>query len=443
MDDSKKYLKTLAKIWPFLDFIYILQLEEYDFVRYLKRLPRFFFRRDLQKRATLKFTKRVKWILVWSIIIYLVVLGLLVYAYSWLKAIVLDEMSVIELVILLALGIVIIPLEVALASIFSAPLFVYYRWRNKGCARELIKNKFPNLKIVGITGSFGKTTTKHYVYDLVKDTFRTQMVPGNINSAIGIADWLNSNLLPTTEVLVVEMGAYKRGDIKNACSIAPPDIAVITAFGDQHMERFGSLANLKRVKLEIFENARSDAELFINSKYYDSILMKGFEVKKVSAQDDENKALAIEVAKALGVPEKIIKYSTKNLTLPERRGNLTEIYGFAVIDNSYNINLYSAKKSIEEARKKAKGMKKKLMIVTAGIPEVGKGEAETNQDYVEFVRANLDEQVFLESVLIKDFLTKDDPKAPDIKAAWQIIQEKFNQKEILILMQPELTDLYY
>ena len=96
--------------------------------------------------------------------------------------------------------------------------------------------------MVAITGSFGKTSTKGYVADLVGDSKTVVASPASFNNRAGLAWAVNEQLADATEVFVAEMGTYGRGEISELCSWIRPDIAVITAVGPVHLERFGSEA---------------------------------------------------------------------------------------------------------------------------------------------------------------------------------------------------------
>ncbi len=101
----------------------------------------------------------------------------------------------------------------------------------------------PQLKIVGITGSYGKTSTKHYLYRILSEHFDTLMTPGSYNTTLGVTRTINEMLKPYNEVFIVEMGAKNVGDIKEICDLVHPQVGVVTAVGPQHLESFGSIEN--------------------------------------------------------------------------------------------------------------------------------------------------------------------------------------------------------
>ncbi|MDE0642758.1 MAG: UDP-N-acetylmuramoyl-tripeptide--D-alanyl-D-alanine ligase [bacterium] len=110
-------------------------------------------------------------------------------------------------------------------------------------------------EVVGITGSYGKTSTKWYVRDLVAGTKRVVASPASFNNRLGLARAINENLTDDTQVFIAEMGAYQPGEIADTCSWLPPQIAVLTAIGPVHLQRFKSEERIVEAKSEIFEKA--------------------------------------------------------------------------------------------------------------------------------------------------------------------------------------------
>lgn len=108
-------------------------------------------------------------------------------------------------------------------------------------------------KVIGVTGSFGKTSVKHMLGHALGLNARTYFAPGSINTPMGIARTIRENLPTDCQFFVVEMGAYGPGSIARLCRLAPPDFGVITAIGEAHYERFKSLDTVARAKFELAE----------------------------------------------------------------------------------------------------------------------------------------------------------------------------------------------
>lgn len=118
-------------------------------------------------------------------------------------------------------------------------------------------DKLERLKpvVVGVTGSFGKTSTKHILGHILETTGSALITPGSVNTPMGIARIVRERLEPFHRHFVVEMGAYGPGSIARLCRLAPPDMAVVTAVGPAHYERFKSLDAVARTKFELPEAA--------------------------------------------------------------------------------------------------------------------------------------------------------------------------------------------
>jgi UDP-N-acetylmuramoyl-tripeptide--D-alanyl-D-alanine ligase len=129
-------------------------------------------------------------------------------------------------------------------------------------ARSIIKSVKP--KIIGITGSYGKTSTKVILADILSTVGATFSTPRSINSYMGMTREIRERMRPGHRFAVVEMGAYYLGSIKRMCTLTPPDAAIITAIGGMHLERFGSHENVFRAKSELAQAVPSDGILVVN-----------------------------------------------------------------------------------------------------------------------------------------------------------------------------------
>ncbi len=109
--------------------------------------------------------------------------------------------------------------------------------------------------IVAITGSYGKTSTKNHVAQVLDGSFAVIASPASFNNLMGLSRAVNERVAPGTEVFVAEMGVYGEGEIRELSRSFPPDIAAITTIGEAHLARMGSRAVILRAKSEIVERA--------------------------------------------------------------------------------------------------------------------------------------------------------------------------------------------
>lgn len=126
------------------------------------------------------------------------------------------------------------------------------------------RKRFKNLKVVGITGSCGKTTSKDIIAGLLKSRFRLLNTPGNLNNEIGVPQTL-LKLTPEHEILILEMGMRGLGEIKQLAQMALPDVGVITNIGESHLELLGSVENIVKAKCELLDHLAPQGLAVLNA----------------------------------------------------------------------------------------------------------------------------------------------------------------------------------
>jgi len=146
--------------------------------------------------------------------------------------------------------------------LIKPPEFIGTKWIGMRARRHIRKHR-PKL-VIGITGSYGKTTTKEMVAHLLSSKYRVHKTPENINTLLGIARWILKNHFTKHDIIVIEMGAYHEGDIAAIVRIAKPDVGILAGLNEAHLERFGSLEITTRTKCELGESLPSGGTLFWN-----------------------------------------------------------------------------------------------------------------------------------------------------------------------------------
>lgn len=122
-----------------------------------------------------------------------------------------------------------------------------------------------NVKVIGITGSYGKSSTKEFLATILSAKYKVAKTPANRNSEIGVAQTVLRDLKSEHEIFIVEMGAYRVGEIKAICDIVHPTIGVLTAISEQHLALFGSIEETKRAKYELIESLLEDGTAIFNA----------------------------------------------------------------------------------------------------------------------------------------------------------------------------------
>lgn len=243
--------------------IYFLQLENYNLGRFVKA---FYLRgRSLTyKRQAIIWTRKLKIITAIASILYF---GFIIFTLIFF----LHPVTIVNIVIKIILGIILCEVLVFISPfIFSLAVILFWPFDYAVKSRIVAKARkklaeVPNLKIIGITGSYGKTTFKEALRTVLEEKYRVIATPENKNTPIGLSRLILDNLSPEFDILIAEMGAYKIGDIKELCQIAHPDLAVLTGINESHLERFKSIKNIIRGKFEIVTNAKSNASVFLNA----------------------------------------------------------------------------------------------------------------------------------------------------------------------------------
>ena len=129
-------------------------------------------------------------------------------------------------------------------------------------ARALLKKYNPT--VIGITGSYGKTSTKIILREILSSVAPTFVPPGSINSYMGVTREIREKLQPIHKYAVIEMGAYYMGSIRRMCTLTPPNAAIITAIGIMHLERFGGQDSVLKAKSELAQALPEDGILVVN-----------------------------------------------------------------------------------------------------------------------------------------------------------------------------------
>ena len=408
------------------DLLYIYQQDYYDSTRFLSFAYRNPLRwHKLQIRKTITWTLRAKLIAGVSVLIFFVLFasfGLLLGALFALVG---------------------LPVWIVSANYLTLPAVAgYKRYLQRKAAQTLAEHT--NLKVVGITGSYGKTTTKHLVEGILKPSHKVLMIPGTINTDMGVAQFIlaKANQLDSYDVMIVEMGAHRIGDIAWLCQITPPDYSILTAVGTMHLERFGSVDNIAKTKFEIVHAAKKLAVLNMADagvkKYAPRLATTEADVAEVSVETrpayeqnfagatfehdghtyttqliapyvPELFALAYEVARALGATPESIAKGLKEIPQVEHR--LQVIHNtqtnVTVIDDSFNGNKDGFLAGLEVLQQ-AQGRK---VVLTPGIVELGSQEGTVHGELAEEYMQGADLVLLIDT------------------SATQYIKQAFEQKE--------------
>ncbi|MFI3129229.1 MAG: Mur ligase family protein, partial [Bacillota bacterium] len=164
--------------------------------------------------------------------------------------------------ILICIFPLLLPYLVLLANAINSPFEKLNIARYGKIAHDILQKN--NIKVVAVTGSFGKTTTKDLIASLLGEKYNVASAPKSFNTPSGVALTVQNYVTEQTEFAVLEMGARNVGDIAYLCNIAKPDYSVITSVGVQHIESFKNFDNVKKTKFELIENTKKGGISFFN-----------------------------------------------------------------------------------------------------------------------------------------------------------------------------------
>ena len=290
---------------------------------------------------------------------------------------------------------------------------------NKFCRKATKKlESIPDFKVVGVTGSYGKTSTKYIINTILSQKYNSIMTPESYNTTMGVVRTVNEKIEPLHQLFVCEMGAKYVGDIKEICDIVHPDYAVITAIGPQHLDTFGTVENVSKTKLELVDSLSDEGIAFVNwedenirkakitkklvkyglnqdADYYAEnieITEKGstFDVvmpnkSKISVKTKLlgnlnilNIVCGVAIADKLGLTEEQIKMGIKYIKPVEHRLELRpNPNGSIIIDDSYNSNVRGSKMALEVL---GSFKDRQRILITPGIVDLGDKAYELNKN---------------------------------------------------------------
>jgi UDP-N-acetylmuramoyl-tripeptide--D-alanyl-D-alanine ligase len=278
---------------------------------------------------------------------------------------------------------VLLPLWVSFIVLLFQPFTVL--WRNKIIKKAKRKReKFKNLLVVGITGSYGKTSTKELLAAILSEKFRVLKTREHQNSEIGIAQCILQDLKPGHEIFVCEMGAYNLGKIREVCSFVKPGIGILTGINEQHMATFGSQENIVRAKYELMESLPENGLAFFNAKnkycrtlYEKTKIRKFLYGENATFPGEENLLGARLVAGELGMSQKEILGATAKMRskfggIETKKG----IMGLNVIDATYSANPDGVMAHLEYLKNIFTGRK---IIILPCLIELGRASKEVHE----------------------------------------------------------------
>lgn len=323
-------------------------------------------------------------------------------------------------------GIVLIqlaPLTIVLSNLLLFPVQKTINDIFLSKAKRRLRSLSP--RVIGITGSYGKTSTKNILTSLLNERYPTIMSPQSFNTLMGISRTINENLSEDHKILLVEMGAYRPGDIKEISDLVKPQVGIITAIGPQHLERFKTLENIEKAKYELIDSLPDSGVAIFNNddvrcrKLAD--ITSKVKVLRYGLDDSQNNlalsakgitqsargtsftlvdregreksvstvllgmhnvsniigAACVAMEMGLGL-EDIYRGMVKIKPTPHRLQTIVGNGGVLVIDDSYNSNPVGSREALNVLSRFDSGRR---ILVTPGMVELGNSEDKYNREF--------------------------------------------------------------
>ena len=344
----------------------------------------------------------------------------------------LDAAFISESNFLGSLVFLLLPLIVALSAVIALPIErLIFHLYFKDAEKKLLEN--PRLIRIGITGSYGKTSTKFILAEILGQKYNVLATPASFNTPMGVTRIIRERLTPSHQVFIGEMGARHVGEIKELSRLVHPVIGILTAVGPQHLGTFKTLERIEKTKYELIDALPGDGlGVFLHddaivTKLYDQtrkpkmlvgregadawasdvhvspqgshfiLHLKGWEPFECTTvllgqHNISNILMAAAVAKHLGLNQEQIKRGILQCKPVEHRLQLLKTAGgVTVIDDAFNTNPRSSK----EALKVLSSFPGRRVIVTPGMVELGAEEEKYNQEFGQAMASAVDVAVLV------------------------------------------------
>ncbi len=297
-----------------------------------------------KSKISLKLTSRVKRMFITELI--LIVIGILIFGidkFIWQKLAILNILS---------------PIICNIVNLINSPIEYMVRKWYINDAKKILKS-MPNLTIIGVTGSYGKTSVKNFLDKTLSSKYEVLITPKNYNTTMGVVKTIRENLKPTHQIFVCEMGATKLGDIKEICDLVNPKIGVITSIGPQHLESFKSIENVIKTKFELADSVKANnGVVFLN--YNNEYIAKQNLDMKVIKYGVENKDLDYNaynlMSSSNGLTFKLLDKDNNNKEIEFKtkligKHNIINITAAIAVANYLGINIEKTVPKIREIRR--------------------------------------------------------------------------------------------
>ncbi len=386
-------------------------------------------------KKQLDITKRLKRILEVSFVFDIFIL-LSIFTYIY-KLDVKNSYCFCEVMGYMILFIQSLPFVLIFGNIILSPLEIFVKHHYVAEAKSILKKYNPI--VIGITGSFGKTSTKNILNHILSSVASSMTTARSINTLMGITQVIREELKPSCKYFIVEVGTSKKGRIKKICNIVKPQYGILTAIGSAHFESFKSKDAIAKEKFDLIKSVVNNNGSYIinpflvDEKYikkfhtdktnFDisdvNISLKGIDFKlkynkqkyNISApifgvHQAQNISLAFIMALKLGIPADTIIASLKTLPQTEHRLEVKSEDGLTIIDDAFNSNVDGFKSALSTLKILTTEKKGRAILITPGMVELGKEHDKQHKEVAKVALDTCDVVIAVVPERIKTFVDK-------------------------------------
>ena len=322
---------------------------------------------------------------------------------------------------------------------------------------QKVLSRRPDLIKIGVTGSYGKTSVKNILAQLLSVKYRVVASPASYNTPMGLARTVNENLKADTQVLIMEMGARRSGEIQELAQILKPRYAIITSIGACHLETFGDMQTVARTKAEVLAELSIDGLAVTDGDnpwcqklmHPNLVQVKTADVSEIptnllGAHQQKNLQMAAVIARTLGVDEDAIREVAQNLQpTPHRLEKIVAPNGIIIFDDSYNAN----PKSAENALALIANYQTRKVVQTPGFVEQGTNAEQAHLEFCAQIKMVADAVIVVGELNRKYFEQGlngwhgDVVYVPDRESAKKIYPQWLSKGDILLMIN-DLPEQY-
>ena len=432
-----------------------------------------------QNKKPLAFTKRVKRLVITDYLLYIitVVVICLIFKEEYIPYyyLVIGALIYLNYFVIFVANVINKPIEKSINNSFK-----------KKALKKL--HNMSNMKVIGITGSYGKTSSKNILNDILNVKYNSFPTPKNFNTPLGLIITINNYLDKFNDLFIAEMGAFKKGEIKELCDLVHPTYGILTKIGTAHLDSFGSQKNIQEGKFELIESLPSDGigilnfddELQVNYKLKNNCkivtigidnkdvdvratniklshtgttfdcIFKGdktkykFETKLLGKANVYNILAGIALGHELGINIEQLIVGVKKVKSVEHRLELKKYLNINIIDDAYNSNPVGSKMALDVL----KLMPGKKIVVTPGMIEMGEEQDKINETFGEYIADSADEVILVgenqtkpiyKGLMNKKYNKKNIHVINDVKLAFPLMQQLQGE---YVLLENDLPDIF-